>query len=190
MIYEKHKQNTAITIGIVIVNDTEKNHDVKFLGYDNKRPPEGVYIYNSCADTLYDDNRLGELRNWINSVGAIEVTMMRLNTTSPVQLRNVFNISHTDIKGQICSIPLITQNFINNQSFNQSVIDIPYRIRLDSWTSFEYVINRFSSIQLTFFPSSNQLNKLRSSFSNLYESIKDEYQAFDKDKRKKFLFIS
>lgn len=190
MIYEKHKENTAVKIGIAIVNETEKNHNVSFLGYDNIKPPEGVKIYNSLGDTLYDDNRLGELRNWINSIGYIKVQAIRLSSDNLAQMRNDLSVSTTDANGQCRYLPLGLHNYFDAMSFNASIVDIRKTIIIDSWTTFHYSINKFSGVHLTFFPDNKQVDNLRSSFSNLYESIKDEYKAFDKDKRKKFLFIS
>lgn len=190
MIYEKHKQSTAVRIGIVIVNETEKAHSVSFLGYDNVKPPEGVLIYNSCADTLYDDNRLGELRNWINSIGYIKVQTIRLSSDNLGQMNNDLSVSETDAYGQTRYMPMGINCHFNPSSFNRSLIDIRKTIIINSWTTFHYTINKFSGVHLTFFPDENQFDKLRDGFSNLYESIKNEYETFDKEKRKKFLFIS
>jgi hypothetical protein len=190
MIYERHKQNTAVRIGIVIVNDTEKNHSVSFLGYENVKPPEGVKIYNSFGDTLYDDNRLGELRNWINAIGYIKVQTIRLSSDNLGQMRNDLSVSETNAMGQTQYMPLgISRNF-DPMSFNSSILDIRTTIIINSWTTFHYSINKFSGVHMTFFPDDSQVNKLKDSFCNLYESIKDEYETFDKEKRKKFLFIS
>lgn len=190
MIYEKHKQNTSIRIGIVIVNETERSHDISFLGYDNVKPPEGVKIYNSMGDTLYDDNRLGELRNWINSIGHIKVQTIRLSSDNLKQMRNDLTISETNAMGNCYYSPLGIHNYFDPMSFNSSILDIRKEIIINSHTTFHYSINEFSGVHLTFFPDDSQVNNLKSSFSNLYESIKDEYETFDKEKRKKLLFIS
>lgn len=190
MIYEKHKQNTSVRIGIVIINETERNHNVSFLGYDNVKPPEGVKIYNSFGDTLYDDNRLGELRNWINSIGRIEVSLVRLQSDNLGQMRQDISVSVTDANGNCQYMPLGINNYFNPNGFNSTILDIPKTFIINSWTTFHYVINKFSGVHVTFFPSSSQVNNMKSSFSNLYGSIKDEYKDFDKEKRKKFLFIS
>ncbi len=190
MIYEKHKESTAVRIGIVIVNETEKNHNIKFLGYDNVKPPEGVLIYNSFGNTLYDDNRLGELRNWINSIGAIQISLLRLNSDNSGQLQNDLSISKTNMNGTMELRPLHIHNYRDPNSFNFSFLDLPINLLIDSFTSFEYIINKFSGIHITFFPSQNQVNNLRSGFNKLYDSITEEYKEYDSEKRKKLLFLS
>src|ERR1035437_1602070 len=123
--YEKIKEVTEVRLGIAIVNDTTKDFPVRFLGMRDAKRPEGISVINMYADIFYDDNKLSQLRDWIISVGRIEIAVTRFQSLNTKQVTNSITLIQPNNRGEENYMSIHTAQYMTANQFNAGIIDVP-----------------------------------------------------------------
>lgn len=186
-LYSIRKQQSTMPIGIVISNDSAKDQDVQCLGYDLTNPPEGVTLTNMFGETLFEDKRLGHLRNWLLAVGRIRIKMTRFATNHASQFQETVYIREQDPNGMIRQMDIRLLRHKDPMTYTANMIDFMKELLISYCTEINTKIKAFSGLQIMFYPW--QDNDDSGMFNAVYSKIKEENEDFSKEKRKQFLFL-
>lgn len=168
---------TNLTINDVIVNilGNVKRNKIKY---------EGIEIKNLTAGYTEDDNSLTMLKNYINSVGYIEVVMYRLMSTNVSQITKPFTIyqevSEGTLNPRMNADNIWTQNYFNSNQFYSGILDIPRKDKIFNSTTLSFNILANTAFIVTMFCGKNK-GEVKSKVKSFYDNFQDDLEAYGKD---------
>ena len=179
--------------GISIMNYSDSDYNLRFLGTKRiKKYPKGLEVSNLFGDVLFDDNKLAHLRSWIAGIGSITISLVRFQSTNVNQLGSgCITIIEEDKLGikkdEVVRTCHLGMYFSANQ-FHGGILDVSTTFTITSWTAFEMIIQQGSSLAITFFPSRQQLSKMKG-YEKLYNDIQVEYSEYNEKKKRNHLLL-
>lgn len=168
---------TNLTINDVIVNilGNVKRNKIKY---------EGIEIKNLTAGYTEDDNSLTMLKNYINSVGYIEVVMYRIMSTNAAQIVKPFTIYKEVNEGTLNSRmnpeTVITQNYFSANQFQSAILDIPRTDKIFNSTTLSFNILATTTFIVTMFCGKNK-GEVKSKVKSFYDNFQDDLDGYGKD---------
>ena len=82
-----------------------------------------------------------------------ETSLIRIQTTTLPQLTQIITVTSKDANGQLCQIPIITQSYFSANQFQNTILDVPYPVKIDGNTSLSFTILAGEVATYTFFPA-------------------------------------
>ena len=105
-----------------------------------------------------------------------KTNLIRMQSKNINQLKSIITVISTDANGQSCTVPIITQNYYNENQKIKEINDIETDILIDSSTFLKINVLPNTSFNITFFVSKKvdisrilrqNLSKVKNNFNNL-----------------------
>lgn len=82
-----------------------------------------------------------------------DTSLIRVFGSSTQQTLQNLTLTSKDANGQECSVPIITQSYFSATQFQNTIVDVPYSVKLDGNTYITFELLGNSSATVTLFPS-------------------------------------
>lgn len=163
-------------IQLSVSNLTSKDKYINILGNSrNKFREDEVKIVN-CTPFYDDDNNLTLLKNYINSVGYIEIVLFRLQSDNLYQINQDLNITYFDDKNEEQKKNIYVQSYMSPSQFQYSIVDVPSNVTFKNDTILSFNIIAASTYVLTMFCGRNKGDvevKVKSFYDEIQDTITD-----------------
>lgn len=164
-------------IHLTISNLSNNTEIVDLLGNSKKKKKidsDKIKIHNNTQNYSEDDNNLTMLKNYITSVGYIEIVLFRLLSENPSQTQKEFKINDIDKEG--VEYEELVLGTPNPYAFQSGIVDINKRKRVQSETYFSFIILPNTTLNVNMFCGRNRGDvqaKVKSFYNEMQDNITD-----------------
>lgn len=170
---EKQTLRGFNVIQLSVCNLTSENKHLELLGNSrNKFREDEIKIVNNTPFYSDDDNNLTLLKNYINSVGYIEVVLFRLQSDSMYQVNQNLNIINFDDKGDKSTENIFVQQYYSHSQYQSSILDVPHKAKFKNNTILSFTLTSNCIYNVTMFCGKNK-GDVEVEARSYYDSIQD-----------------
>ena len=159
-------------IQLSIANLTSKNIYISLLGNSRNKFREDEVKIANCTPFYDDDNNLTLLKNYINSVGYIEVVLFRLTSDISSQMYQNLQIKQVDEQNNESFENIFTKNYTSPHQFDHSILDIPKNVKFKNETTLSFNLLADSTYNIAMFCGKNK-GDVEVEVKSFYDSIQD-----------------
>jgi hypothetical protein len=124
------------------------------------------------------------LKNYINSVGYVEVVTYRIMSTNAAQMQKPFTIYQEVNEGNLNSRmnpdTVWTQNYFSSSQFNAGIIDIPRKDKIFNSTTLSFNLLANTTLVIVMFCGKNK-GEVKSKVKSFYDNFQDDLDGYGKD---------
>ena len=89
-----------------------------------------------------------------------ETSLIRIQSSNGSQITQVLTVTSKDSNGQEATIPIITQSYFSANQFQSTILDVPFKLKVDANVYITIPVLANTTVVFTFFPS-EKLNASR-----------------------------